>query len=110
MRTLYSDWLALSDIVSLNTARRTNAPHRTKTTKRRRPQNLRLELDATVAVITIDRPQVLNALNSATLAELRRAMLDVQGDRLFRLVASTDDMKEGTAAFLEKRRPELKGR
>ena len=29
---------------------------------------------------------------------------------LFGLVASTDDMREGTPAFLEKRKPEFKGR
>ena len=29
---------------------------------------------------------------------------------LFGLVASTDDMREGTAAFLEKRKPAFKGR
>ena len=29
---------------------------------------------------------------------------------LFGLVASTDDMREGTTAFLEKRKPEFKGR
>ena len=34
-----------------------------------------LERDGAVAVVTINRPQVLNALNFATLDELRRAML-----------------------------------
>jgi enoyl-CoA hydratase len=29
---------------------------------------------------------------------------------LFGLVASTDDMREGTAAFLEKRKPAFKGK
>ncbi len=29
---------------------------------------------------------------------------------LFGLVASTDDMREGTSAFLDKRKPEFKGR
>ena len=29
---------------------------------------------------------------------------------LFGVVAATDDMREGTRAFLEKRRPEFKGR
>jgi enoyl-CoA hydratase len=29
---------------------------------------------------------------------------------LFGLVASTDDMREGTQAFLQKRKPQFKGR
>ena len=29
---------------------------------------------------------------------------------LFGMVATTDDMREGTRAFLEKRKPEFKGR
>ncbi len=35
--------------------------------------NLKIDLEAPVAVVTIDRPKVLNALNDATIAELSRA-------------------------------------
>ena len=146
---------------------------------------LLLERDGAVAIVTVNRPKVLNALNSQTIDELRRAILDLQQDdsvrvviltgapvgadealriglvnrvvpaadlmaearalanqlassapiamryiinavnkgaeipfaeacqyeaTLFGLVASTEDMKEGTAAFLEKRKAAFKGR
>jgi enoyl-CoA hydratase len=52
-------------------------------------ENLRLEVDGAVAVVTVDRPQVLNALNGATLAELKRAMSDLQHDDEIRAVVIT---------------------
>src|SRR5882724_9763827 len=42
-----------------------------------------------VAVITINRPQVLNALNTQTLDELRRAVLDLQHDESVRVAILT---------------------
>jgi enoyl-CoA hydratase len=54
--------------------------------------NLLLERDGpgnTVVVVTINRPQVLNALNSQTVDELRRAMLDLQRDDGVRTIVLT---------------------
>jgi enoyl-CoA hydratase/carnithine racemase len=42
--------------------------------------HLLLERDGRVAIVTINRPKVLNALNSQTLDELRRAVLDLRHD------------------------------
>jgi len=42
--------------------------------------NLLLERDGAVALLTINRPKVLNALNAQTLDELRRAALDLRHD------------------------------
>ena len=53
------------------------------------PENLIVETDAGVAVVTINRPKVLNALNSQTLDELRRAMLDLRRDDAVRAVILT---------------------
>jgi enoyl-CoA hydratase len=42
--------------------------------------NLLLERDGAIAIVTINRPKVLNALNSQTIDELRRAVLDLRHD------------------------------
>jgi enoyl-CoA hydratase len=50
---------------------------------------LQLERDGAVALVTIDRPQVLNALNSHTLDELRRTILALKQDESVRVVVLT---------------------
>jgi len=51
--------------------------------------NLLLERDDAVALVTINRPQVLNALNMATLDELRRVILDLKRDDSVRAIILT---------------------
>ena len=51
--------------------------------------NLLLERDGAVAFVTINRPQVLNALNSSTLDDLRRATLALKHDAGVRAVVVT---------------------
>jgi enoyl-CoA hydratase len=51
--------------------------------------NLLVERDGALATITINRPKVLNALNAATIDELRRAMLEVKADDSVRVVILT---------------------
>ena len=50
---------------------------------------LRLELRAPIAVITLDRPKVLNALNSATFADLDAALTAVVADASIRVILLT---------------------
>ncbi len=50
---------------------------------------LKLELDRAVAVVTIDRPKVLNALNAQTIAELGLVMRALQADGAVRAVVLT---------------------
>src|SRR4029453_9170237 len=50
---------------------------------------LLLEREGSIAIVTINRPQVLNALNSQTLDELRRAILDLKQDESVRVVILT---------------------
>jgi len=51
--------------------------------------NLLIERDGAVATVTVNRPKVLNALNTQTLEELRRAILELKGDAAVRVVILT---------------------
>src|SRR4051794_40025466 len=51
--------------------------------------NLLLDCDGAVATVTINRPKVLNALNTQTIDELRLAMLNLQHDAAIRVVIIT---------------------
>ena len=50
---------------------------------------LLLERDGAVAIVTVNRPQVLNALNTQTIDDLRRAILDLKSDDSVRAVVLT---------------------
>ena len=52
-------------------------------------ENLLVERDGAVAVITVNRPKVLNALNTQTLDELRRTILSLKHDDAVRAVVIT---------------------
>ncbi len=52
-------------------------------------ENLLLERDGAVAVLTINRPRVPNALNSSTIDQVRRAVLDLTHDTEVRAVIIT---------------------
>jgi len=52
-------------------------------------ENLLLERDGAIAVVTINRPTVLNALNTQTLDELRRVVLELGHDAGVRVVILT---------------------
>ena len=51
--------------------------------------NLLLERDQAVALVTFNRPAVLNAMNAPTLEALRRAVLDLRRDDGVRVVILT---------------------
>jgi len=52
-------------------------------------ENLILERDGAIALVTVNRPHVLNALNIQTLDELRRAMIELKDDGATRAVILT---------------------
>lgn len=51
--------------------------------------NILLERDGASAILTINRPKVLNALNTRTLDEIRRAILELKQDEGVRVVIVT---------------------
>ncbi len=53
------------------------------------PEHLRVDRDEAVAIITIDRQRVLNALSTAVIDELRQAVLDVKHVDSVRVVIIT---------------------
>src|SRR5436190_18389023 len=59
--------------------------------------NLLFERDGAVAILTFNRPTVLNAINAPTLDALERAMLDLQRDEEVRVVVLTG---AGDKAFI----------
>jgi enoyl-CoA hydratase len=59
--------------------------------------NLLIDRDGGIVVVTIHRPTVLNALNSRTVDELRRAMLDCRKDEGVRVIILTGS---GEKAFV----------
>ena len=52
-------------------------------------QNIKLEKKNQIAYVTIDRPKVLNALNMATMQELKAAFTDLKDDAEVRVVILT---------------------
>src|SRR5260370_42324896 len=52
-------------------------------------ENLSIEREGAVAILTINRPAVLNALNTRTLDELGRAILELTHDETIRAVVLT---------------------
>ena len=60
-------------------------------------ENLLVEQDGAVGIVTFNRPQVLNAINAPTLDALRHAVLDLQRDERVRVVILTGS---GERAFV----------
>jgi len=52
-------------------------------------ENLLIERDAAIVVVTVNRPAKMNALNARTLSELAQVLDDVQGDDAVRAVVLT---------------------
>lgn len=66
------------------------------TTQVRTFENIAVELDAPVAVVTLNRPDVLNALNARLLAELSLALSELERNADVRAIVITGS---GTKAF-----------
>ena len=60
-------------------------------------ENILLEKKNSIAYVTVNRPKVLNALNMATMDELRAAFHDIKNDKSMRVVIFTG---AGEKAFI----------
>src|SRR5690348_9312135 len=60
-------------------------------------ENILYEKKSSIAYVTVNRPKVLNALNAATMAELRTAFEDARDDVSVRVVVLTGS---GEKAFI----------
>lgn len=60
-------------------------------------ENIKIETEGGLAIVTVNRPKVLNALNDATLAELEMAFGELEHDGMTRVVIITG---EGEKAFV----------
>jgi enoyl-CoA hydratase len=60
-------------------------------------ENLLLEKKNAIAYVTVNRPKVLNALNMATMEDLRAAFTDIKNDKTIRAVIMTGS---GEKAFI----------
>jgi enoyl-CoA hydratase len=60
-------------------------------------ENILLEKKSSIAYVTVNRPKVLNALNSATMGELRSAFTDIKSDANIRVAILTG---AGEKAFI----------
>ncbi len=60
-------------------------------------EDIRLEKSGSVATITIDRPQVLNAIRFQTMLEIQQALRDIETDESIRVVVLTG---AGEKAFI----------
>ncbi len=60
-------------------------------------ENILLEKKNSIAYVTVNRPKVLNALNMATMEELRAAFHDIKNDDGIRVVILTGS---GEKAFV----------
>jgi enoyl-CoA hydratase len=60
-------------------------------------ENILLEKKNSIAYVTVNRPKVLNALNTATMEELRTAFHDIKNDEAIRVVILTGS---GEKAFV----------
>ena len=52
-------------------------------------ENILLEKKNSIAYVTVNRPKVLNALNMATMEELRAAFIDIKSDASIRVAILT---------------------